>query len=328
MFRPEKEFDGKRLVNHVIRIVEVTVREFCETMCYIEPDCVSINLHKRAGGRGVYRCELNNVTHEGHEDELTNNASYFYRAAESACARNSCKYKAACRSGYINVGCYCLCPAGFSDRTCEKGPATCKEVHDKKQIQESTLVTLLLDSKPLSVLCQVGDFGCGDGGWTPVMKIDGNKKTFHYSSSYWTDRNEYNSPGEETGFDENEKKLPTYWNTSFSRICLGMKIDQQLRFIVVNKQADSLYSLIANGKYRETSLGRNTWKEMVGANASLQKNCNKEGFNVVCQATDSPKARIGIVSNQQNDCNTCNSRIGFGTGGKPDDSNTCGNEAN
>lgn len=67
---------------------------------------------------------------------------------------------------------------------------------------------------------------------------------------------------------------------------------------------------------------------MVGANASLQKNCNKEGFNVVCQATDSPKARIGIVSNQQNDCNTCNSKIGFGTGGKPDDSNTCGNEAN
>ena len=76
-FRPEKEFDGKRLVNHVIRIVEVTVREFCETMCYMEPDCVTINLHKRAGGRGVYRCELNNVTHEGHEDELTNNASYF-----------------------------------------------------------------------------------------------------------------------------------------------------------------------------------------------------------------------------------------------------------
>lgn len=54
----------------------------CETMCYMEPDCVSINLDKRAGGRGVYRCELNNVTHEGHEDELTNNASYFYHAAE------------------------------------------------------------------------------------------------------------------------------------------------------------------------------------------------------------------------------------------------------
>ena len=36
------------------------------------------------------------------------------------------------------------------------------------------LVTLLLDSKPVSVLCHFGNFGCGDGGWTPVMKMDGN----------------------------------------------------------------------------------------------------------------------------------------------------------
>jgi len=39
----------------------------------------------------------------------------------------------------------------------------------------SQLVTLQVDLKPISVLCQMGDFGCGDGGWTPVMKIDGNK---------------------------------------------------------------------------------------------------------------------------------------------------------
>ena len=39
----------------------------------------------------------------------------------------------------------------------------------------SQLVNLTLDSKPTSVLCQLGDFGCGPGGWTPVMKIDGNK---------------------------------------------------------------------------------------------------------------------------------------------------------
>ena len=39
----------------------------------------------------------------------------------------------------------------------------------------SQLVTLDLDSKPITVLCQMGDFGCGDGGWTPLMKIDGSK---------------------------------------------------------------------------------------------------------------------------------------------------------
>ena len=39
----------------------------------------------------------------------------------------------------------------------------------------SQLVTLGLDSKPITVLCHMGDFGCGDGGWTPVMKTDGKK---------------------------------------------------------------------------------------------------------------------------------------------------------
>ena len=39
----------------------------------------------------------------------------------------------------------------------------------------SQLVPLDLDSKPITVLCQMGDFGCGDGGWTPLMKIDGSK---------------------------------------------------------------------------------------------------------------------------------------------------------
>ena len=39
----------------------------------------------------------------------------------------------------------------------------------------SELVTLHFGSNTTSVPCQMGDFGCGDGGWTPVMKIDGNK---------------------------------------------------------------------------------------------------------------------------------------------------------
>ena len=107
-----------------------------------------------------------------------------------------------------------------------------------------------------------------------------------------------------------------------------MKINQQLKFIVIHKQADSLRSLIADGQYRATSLGRERWKELIGSEGSLQYNCNKEGFNVVCRESGSSKARIGIVSNNENNCSTCNSRIGFGTGGYPNYLNTCGNEAN
>ncbi|PFX25824.1 hypothetical protein AWC38_SpisGene9510 [Stylophora pistillata] len=170
-------------------------------------------------------------------------------------------------------------------------------------------------------------FGCGDGGWTSVMKINGNKSTFHYSSNFWKSKTAYDPDGGKTGFDLRETKLPTYWRTPFSKICLGMKINQQIRFIVVKQQADSLYSLIADGKYRNTTLGRDKWKTLIGSQASLQLSCNKEGFNAVGKKRRFSRARIGIIANQQDDCFTCNSRVGFGTGGHNDDSKTCGNEA-
>ena len=106
-----------------------------------------------------------------------------------------------------------------------------------------------------------------------------------------------------------------------------MKIGQELKSVIINHQARSLYSLIADGKYRASSLGRNTWKKLIGPRASLQPNCNKEGFNVLCTDSNYSKARIGIVANNQNVCSSCDSRIGFGTGGLFDSYNTCGNEA-
>ena len=120
---------------------------------------------------------------------------------------------------------------------------------------------------------------------------------------------------------------PTYWNTPFTKICLGMGIDQHTNFIVIDKTATSLYSLIADGNYRATTLGRNTWKPLIGSEASLQSNCNKEGFNAVSGVYSNSRARIGIIANQENDCETCDSRVGFGTGGAHDDSITCGNAA-
>lgn len=51
----------------------------------------------------------------------------------------------------------------------------------------------------------------------------------------------YNLAGGKTGFDNIETKLPTYWNTPFSKICLGMKIGRQIKFHVINTKANSLF---------------------------------------------------------------------------------------
>ncbi|CAH3151071.1 unnamed protein product, partial [Porites lobata] len=82
----------------------------------------------------------------------------------------------------------------------------------------------------------------------------------------------------------------------------------------------SQLSLIADGLYCSTSLGRNSWKALLGSQAPLQRNCNGEGFNTVRQA----RVRIGILGNNQDDCATVDSRIGFGMQGLPDYSITCG----
>ena len=106
-----------------------------------------------------------------------------------------------------------------------------------------------------------------------------------------------------------------------------MKIGEQIRFIVINMKTSSLYSLIVEEKNRSTSLGRATWKKLIGSEALLQVYCNTEGFIIMCGGSGNSKARIGTATNNQDDCLSCDSRIGFGTGGRYDPYNTCGNEA-
>ena len=149
------------------------------------------------------------------------------------------------------------------------------------------------------------------------------QQTFHYDSDFWKNNEEFNLPESETEFDSQETKLPTYWETPFSKICLGMACGQQIRFIIFNKQADSLYSLIVDGQHRATSLRRQKWKSLIGPEGSLQPNCNTQGFNAVGTSSAMSKAWIGIIGKEQNECNNCESRNELGTGGSPDDSKQC-----
>ena len=99
-----------------------------------------------------------------------------------------------------------------------------------------------------------------------------------------------------------------------------MKVESETRFILLPKQARSLYSLIADGVYRNTSLSRTTWKSLI-AGSSLQRNCSKEGFNV------GSKTRIGIAGNEQDDCISPDSFLGFGIKNDQFKKTACGNIA-
>ena len=108
---------------------------------------------------------------------------------------------------------------------------------------------------------------------------------------------------------QNETKLASYYNTPFTRVCLGMTRNGVTNWIVVSHTASSLYRVIADGDYSATNLGSAEWKSLING-ASLQTNCNREGFNVRC--SNLQKSRIGIAGDNQKNCNSCNSGIGFG----------------
>ena len=73
----------------------------------------------------------------------------------------------------------------------------------------------------------------------------------------------------------------------------------------------SMFALMSPNTYVATAIGRAAWKALI-SNSSLQPNCNREGFNSVPNGAGWDRIRIGIVSNQENDCNSPDSTIGIG----------------
>jgi len=208
----------------------------------------------------------------------------------------------------------------------ERPASSCKHVYDADKESKSGEYYVKLQNKVQKVYC-VMDNICGSRGWTMIMKIDGRKTTFTYKSSYWNNKAIFNPAGASSGLGEQETKLQTYSDLAFNALCLGMKTGNTRRWLRVPQKASSLYSLIADNRYRSTRLGRNAWKTLIPG-SSLQRNCNKEGFNVYNH--DHAMARIGIISNQENNCASPDSRIGFGTAGHycgQDKNNSAGNEA-
>lgn len=135
--------------------------------------------------------------------------------------------------------------------------------------------------------------------------------TFGFPSTYWTDISTFNPQGGKTGLDNQQTKLATYSSSSFTQVCLGVKYNMQTRFIVINKTARSLYSLLSGNIFHPTSLGRNVWKTLYGDEGSLEPYCNSEGFNAACPA---PAIRIGIITNDFNVCTSCGAWLAFGAG--------------
>eukprot|EP00794_Sanderia_malayensis_P008725 gene8725-9656_t len=193
----------------------------------------------------------------------------------------------------------------------EQDYESCSEIfNDMNQSSDRNGIYKLKSGDHFCLMDEIAS--CGSGGWTLAMKINGSKLTFASNALYWQNSVTYNVENGLKSLEFEEAKFPAFSSTNMTSICFGMKFAGVTKWIRLTvDRSQSLLDLFKDGNPVYTSLGRDKWKSLI-ADASLQVNCNREGVNVKRSSTGNIEARIGIFSNQQNDCTSPDSFIGVG----------------
>ncbi|KAL9970561.1 hypothetical protein ACROYT_G022960 [Oculina patagonica] len=111
---------NRALEGHVIRTEKVPDDGSCRVKCYLEPNCMSINVGPT--GEGDHVCELNNATDESPSlSGLVERQRYTYYGVENPCHCNTCpsKYEV-CQVGFTDKGFRCVCHQEYKKNQCEK----------------------------------------------------------------------------------------------------------------------------------------------------------------------------------------------------------------
>ncbi len=220
----------------------------------------------------------------------------------TSCAAGACQY--ACAAGFNDCddnpgnGCETMGACVYS--ACSAVPRT----------RPSGVYTVTSGGAPWQAYCDMTSEG---GGWTLLLKADGALPTFQYDSALWTNTALLNEGATNTA--RGDAKFRGFLNLAFTSVRLVVR-DGSDRGLVLPLAASSLQGLFA-GAPRSTNAGRNAWRALVSS-PSLQPFCNAEGVNQ--SVPGYRRVRLGILTNQENECGSPDSGLGLGFG---NDTNGC-----
>ena len=148
-------------------------------------------------------------------------------------------------------------------------------------------------------------------GWTLALKIDGGLQTFAYSSAYWTNSALLNEVYPD-GAGVREAKLQPFIDTPGTALRITMTTpngNTGSPLVLQTGPFDSLQTLFS-GPTLQTTSNLASWYAMVPGGATLTLYCNTQGINV--PLTQQPPYRIGLVTNNANDCLSNDASLGIG----------------
>ncbi len=154
------------------------------------------------------------------------------------------------------------------------------------------------DNEPFKVYCDMITDG---GGWTLIMKTNGDS-TFKYTSSYWTNTVLYNE--NDLSMDNTNAKYNSYSTIKVTKLRGYMDNYNFYKNFDASKTALEIFSGAEDVVTGHPGI-KSSW--------SVQPYCKHFGINTHWQYR---QARFGYVSNQENDCNSLDTAIGFGLGPK------------
>lgn len=142
-------------------------------------------------------------------------------------------------------------------------------------------------------------------GWSLLLKADGNKSTFKYSSNMWEDNSVLNEYSTDLTWIEYKSRL--FSDMKFNEIRLVIDTLWTVNSQMLTFPSNSLKETF-NKWFQEFWITKAQWLSLIPW-STMQANCNKWWINVDVWPR---KARIWFSSNEQNDCNSNDSTIWIG----------------
>lgn len=241
----------------------------------------------------------------------------------ASCAPN-CAAGATCSDGASCVSAFC------ANGQCAT-PVSCSAIHSSNGAAPNGAYAIDPDGSggnaPFTVYCDMTDAG---GGWTLVLKMGSlaSPGTFAYDNAIWTNTTLLMTGS--TDMSQTEAKFQSYLSVPFTTLLammtpLGSSSPPNILQIQVSDTMSLGHLIGLNTATTTTGITVSQWEALTTPTAVLQNNCNTQGIDVEasgsCADTGDARVRIGLIANNENDCCSPDSYVGFG--GDYDDEGFC-----